>query len=170
MKFKSESIVAFAAIFVSTATLVVYMYQAHIMQKQQMTSVWPYLQWGFTNTPNGVYIQLENKGIGPAIVNSVSLKMNEQSFINFQKVFEALGDTVAHDYSYSSIGERVIAPGEIIQPFFIGDWRKGEELLKKIRQQSFEFTICYCSVYGDCWTTYGRKVVEGECSEQKSSR
>ena len=163
MKIKSESIVALAAIFVSIATLFVYLYQAHIMQKQQITSVWPYVQWGYTNSPDGVYIQVENKGIGPAIVKNVTVKMNGESFNSFKEVFEALGDTTSQDYIYSRIGGQVIAPGEKLQPFYIEDWKKGEEHLEKMQQRSFEYTICYCSVYGDCWTTYGRKVVEGEC-------
>jgi hypothetical protein len=163
MKFKSQSIVAFAAIFVSIATLIVYLYQAHIMQRQQVTSVWPYLQWGFTDTADGVYIHLENKGIGPAIVKKVTLKLDGDEFKSFGKLFEALGDTTFETYTYSTVSNKVLAPGEAIRPFFVKDWRKGEELLEGLRTHSFEYLICYCSVYGDCWSSSGLSVKVCDC-------
>src|SRR5690606_17168272 len=81
MKFKFPTIktqvaVAFAAIFVSTATLFVYIYQARIMQTQQQVAVWPYVEWLPSWGDHGLYLEVSNKGIGPALVKKVTIKLD----------------------------------------------------------------------------------------------
>src|SRR5688572_27106200 len=77
---KSEMIVAIAAIAVSIMTLFVYIYQARIMMDQQHTSVWPYVEWESTNinteTEQEYYIEVVNKGVGPALVKDTKLTLD----------------------------------------------------------------------------------------------
>jgi len=61
---------------------------------------------------------VQNKGIGPAIVKSVTIKMNGKPVQSFLEIFEALGDSAAQNYSYSTINGQVLSAGEKLQPFF----------------------------------------------------
>jgi hypothetical protein len=166
-KIKTESIVAFAAIFVSIATLLVYLYQARIMQKQQHTSVWPYVEWLYNNDRDQLYITVENKGIGPALVKSVKLELDGKVMGSNSEFFKTLLGNSNFNFVNSTVQGRVISPGEKVELFHIYDSSKARAvdslLLWNSSKHEFRLSICYCSVYGDCWTTDGSTNLESEC-------
>lgn len=165
-KIKTESIVAFAAIFVSIATLMVYLYQAHIMQKQQHTSVWPYVEWLFNNEKNQFYITVENKGIGPALIKSARLELNGKQMRGNSEFFKVLLGNSNFKFSNSTVEGRVLSPGEKVELFHIYDSAKAravDSLLRNSSEHEFSLFICYCSVYDDCWTTDGITILESKC-------
>jgi hypothetical protein len=162
--FSSELIVALAAIFVGVATLFVYIYQARIMQHQQYASVWPYIEWvTYSSDTEGFFIQVENKGVGPAIIKSVKMKLNGKQLNDNQELFKAMIGIDDFDYDQSTVEGRVIAAREIIKPFFIPDSVIANKFNAAWKKNKFSLEICYCSIYGECWTSYGVKVVESKC-------
>ncbi len=175
-RLKPEMIIALCATFVSIATLVVYIYQARvmirqaeIMQSQQHVSVWPYLETLITtmvtsDKPDEAYYEIENKGIGPAIVKQVIIKVDDVVMKGNKEVFEAMiGKTDTLSISTTAVKSRVIAPGEKIRAFHI----IGDDLVKRFaiafQKKKFEYIICYCSVYDECWTSNANIVTEGGC-------
>jgi hypothetical protein len=174
-RFKVELVIALSAIFVSLATLVVYIYQARIMikqaeimQSQQHISVWPHLEsttsvTSVNGVPNEGYFEIENKGIGPAIVKRVVMKVNGVVMKDNNELFRALAEADTSQISTTGILNRVIAPGEKIRAFHV----VGSELVTRfavsMQKKKFEYIICYCSVYNDCWISNGNVVEEGEC-------
>ncbi len=175
-RLKPEMIIALCATFVSIATLAVYIYQARvmisqaeIMRSQQHASVWPYLETLTTTAvssdkPDEAYFEVENKGIGPAIVKEVVIKVDGVVMKDNNELFESLiGKTDTLSISTNAVRNRVVASGEKIRAFHI----VGDELVKKFaiafQKQKFEYIICYCSVYDNCWTANGTKVIEGKC-------
>ncbi len=164
----TELIVAFAAIFVSTATLFVYIYQTRIMLSQQRASVWPYVEWTYAmRSDQGFSLTVANKGVGPAIVRSAKLTLAGEPIATAR---DLLGRYVALDSTAlvtTTIDDRVIAPGERLTLFHI-DVRDRDEYVDLHRKldplfQNLEFRICYCSIYGDCWTSTGLEVQAGGC-------
>ncbi len=171
---KTELIVAVCAIVVSLATLVVYIYQARIMihqaelmQSQQHMSVWPHLESLTTVTskngiPTEAYIEVENKGIGPALVKKVVVKLDGKIIPNRELLRTLMGaDTIR--VSTNPIETRVITPGEKIKAFYVTDPQLIIKLATIIKEKKFEYIICYCSVYNDCWVSKGTEVKEGDC-------
>lgn len=171
---RTELIIAISAIVISLATLCVYIYQARIMihqaelmQSQQHFSVWPHVESSTSvSSKNGVpveaFLEVENKGIGPAIVKKIEVRLNGKIIKNNQLVPTLLGtDTL--NVSTSAVENRVIAPGEKIRAFYLTDSQLILKLATIIQKQKFEYIICYCSVYDDCWTSNGTKVVAGKC-------
>ena len=77
-RFSSESIVATMASFVGICALLVSIMQTHYQRKYLLASAWPHLQTAIyrtekkDSTKNIVTIKLMNKGIGPAIIESVA--------------------------------------------------------------------------------------------------
>lgn len=165
-KLKTEYIVALSAIFVSIATLAVYMYQANIMQNQLHTSVWPYVQWSYSNVGKEFYLVVENKGIGPALIKSTRMTLDGNEMGSNSDLFKTLLGNSEFDFINSSVNGTVISPGEKVELFHIYDSASAKKLDSLIIQSSshkFKYTVCYCSVYGDCWTTNGWDVLESKC-------
>ncbi len=160
----SELIVAFAAITISIATLFVYVYQSRIMQRQVMLSAWPYIEflpsWG---PGEGYYLEIVNKGIGPAIVKQVNISLDGKRVEDLFEVFSILKDSSFGDFGYSTIEGRVIAPGEKIRAFTIEDYDIAVEIKDKLKEHHFKYEICYCSVYDECWKSTGIKVFKEHC-------
>jgi hypothetical protein len=175
-RIKPEMIIALCATFISIATLIVYIYQARvmirqaeIMQSQQHISVWPYLETLTTTVvsgdkPDEAFFEIENKGIGPAIVKQVTIKVDDVVMKDNNELFDAMiGKTDTLSVSTNAVKNRVIASGEKIRIFHI----TGDDLVKRFaiafQKKKFEYIVCYCSVYDDCWTSNGTKVTEGKC-------
>lgn len=162
---KAEMIVALSAIFISVMTLFVYMYQAHIMRQQQHASVWPYLEWAMeVSVNNEMHIAVINKGVGPAIIKSNSIKLDGASIANARELLYRLmeGNMDSLSASITDIDTTVIAPGEEVHLLEIAD-RSGKRKFDPELYYRIQYEICYCSVYGDCWTSIRKKVVESRC-------
>lgn len=170
MRIKSEMVVAFSAIFVSIATLFVYMYQARIMQDQLHTSVWPYVEWLYNNVDNEFVISVENKGIGPAIIKDVTLKLDSTEVGSNSALFRKLLGHADFSFVNSTVEGRVILPGEKVEMVHVFDSAAARAidslLLWNDSKHTFKLEICYCSVYEDCWKTNGTKAVVSDCSNE----
>jgi hypothetical protein len=165
-KIKPEYLVAISAIFVSLATLAVYMYQARIMQSQLHTSVWPYVQWKYNNGNSEFILYVENKGIGPALIKDTRLTIDGNEMKNNGHLFKTLMGSSNFSYANSAVEGVVISPGERIELFHIFDSayaKKFDSLIFQERIHKFKYTICYCSVYDDCWASNGLTVVQSVC-------
>jgi hypothetical protein len=164
---KSEMIVAVAAIVVSVMTLFVYIFQARIMMDQQHTSVWPYVEWSTTFTSEDTqefYLEVANKGVGPALVKQATLSLNGKEYQNYR---EMLGELLGEDERdrlwivYSSVDNRVLAPGEVVKIFHVKNWK--EARIPQVDYSGIAYSLCYCSIYDDCWITQGSTPEEGKC-------
>lgn len=162
--FKTELVVALSAIFVSTATMFVYIYQTRIMQTQQHVAVWPYIEFLPSYGPQGFYLEITNKGIGPAIVKKVTVKLDGKEFSDLPEIFNQLTDSTFNDYAYSTVMGRVIAANEVIRPFEIQNPEHAKAIREKMIQRKFEYEICYCSVFNECWVSRGISVEESDCN------
>jgi hypothetical protein len=156
-------LVGLGAIGISVATLFVYIYQARIMQSQQHASVWPYVEWYHSNV-GGIYVEVKNKGIGPAIIKSATLRVGGKVVENIDELFtEMIGDHEGMAFVTSYIGGRVMSPGESFRVFVVTDSAYLHKLDSAFNARQFEMEICYCSIYKDCWTSKGIQVVDGAC-------
>lgn len=142
----------------------VYIYQTRIMQKQQHVAVWPYVEFLPSFGPHGYYIEITNKGIGPALVKNVTIKLNGKEVSDLSEMFQILTDSSFTEYGYSTVRGRVIAPSEVIRAFEISDPQYAEAIRKKMAEQKFEYEICYCSVFNECWTSRGTVITESTCN------
>jgi hypothetical protein len=167
---KSEVIVATAAIVVSIMTLFVYIFQAQVMMEQQHTSVWPHVEWSTTyssDTDQEFYISVVNKGVGPAIVKDTKL-MLDGTLYEHKEYRDFMADLIGQGrrdslwIMYSVVDNRVLAPGEEVKIFHVKNWQSAR--IPEIDYGRYTFTICYCSIYDDCWSTDGAVSTEGSCN------
>ena len=63
-------------------------YTAYMQRQQVRAAVWPILEFDSGNGP--IHFTLANKGVGPAIIKHVILKMDDQSVKNWAEVLEKI--------------------------------------------------------------------------------
>lgn len=166
LRLRAEMLVALIAVLISFSTLAVYIYQSSLMKQQQKMSVWPYLSFGPSWGSDYLMINLTNKGIGPAIIKQSVFEVDGEALDGIQQIMSSLPDSLQTNYSYSSIhGGQVLMAGENLNILTVHDTRTIAYLLKLFKNEKIRLEICYASVYGDTWVSYGIRVEECVCGE-----
>jgi hypothetical protein len=152
---------AVIATFVGICALCVSGYTAHVQRQQVRAAVWPILEYQTSNGPD-IHFTLANKGVGPAIIRHVIVKVDGQPVKNWWKVLEIWLGPGEHHGSESDISGYVLAAGEsktIFTPFDPGTGKpfvfdKSNPRWEKMNKDREHVTveICYCSTLGECWT------------------
>src|SRR5438270_11032498 len=85
---------AVIATFVGFLALCVSGYTAYMQRQQVRGAVWPILQFDHRNGP--IQFTLANKGVGPAVIKKVVVKVDDQPVKNWVEVFEKI---LVHGYN-----------------------------------------------------------------------
>lgn len=164
---KPDLIIALMALVIGIGTMIVYVYQARIMSKQQHASVWPFLEVSITQGQLGTYISVENKGVGPAIVKSTKIEVDSLTYQENQIdeiILKMVGKPLAHHYT--TVANRVMKSGEVIRLFHIENLQEAALLDSAMAKHTVRLSICYCSIYDECWTVSGNKITPCESCEE----
>ena len=168
---------AVIATLVGFCALCVSGYTAYMQRQQVRGAVWPILQFNSSNAPD-IHFTLANKGVGPAIIRHVVVKVDDQPVRNWHEALNILLGPGEHHGSESDMNGSVLAAGEsmiVLAPFDSGgkpftsgrsdaEWDKMNKARERVRVE-----ICYCSALGECWTLHasggsGRSsAVAGSC-------
>ena len=150
---------AFVATFIALLAVSVAGYTAYMQRQQVRAAVWPILEFDSSNGPN-IYFSVANKGVGPAIIRHVIVKVDGKPAKNWNEVLDKLLGPGKHRFSESDITGHVFAPNETMTAFTPHDADGNAltdrsnplwvELNKDRARLSVE--ICYCSTLGECWT------------------
>ena len=152
------------ALAVSIFALAIGAWQTQLMQGQAHASVWPYLAIGYTynsNTDvNGFIWHVDNNGVGPAKVQTVTLSVDGKPMKHWGEVLKELGWTKPLNVSTSSLNGDVIPPSlnreTTIEAIRVNE-REAAALFKDAIGR-FKIDICYCSVYDDCWIAHWKQI------------
>ena len=161
----ADKIVSFSAILISLATMAIYLYQTHLIQKQQHASVMPYLRMEYAFYEDGFDFNLSNEGLGPAFINEVNTyykgkKYAQTDISNFYLSTYIKIDTSITSANLNSIDETLLMPtGNTINLI----WKHNDiELAQKLRKlflsKDLILEIKYSSIYGDKWVVKGVQV------------
>ncbi len=158
----ADKIVSFSAILISLATMSIYLYQTHLIIKQQHASVMPYLMVGPSSFNDGhVMINLQNNGLGPAFVEKLNVYYQGTKYegcdlaVFFMRHNKK--DTIQLGYSSIIVGQ-LIPANKNIEMLVISDNKKEADKLKKYfwnTDKPIELEIFYSSIYGDKWKMRG---------------
>lgn len=146
----SSLLAAFAAGFVGVCALGVSVYEAYLMRQQQQAAVMPILEaWSSYGSESGFSINVANKGLGPAFLRSVSVTLDGQPKHDWIGVYQEVLGERPPGFSMSAVSGNVAAPGERVSMIAFsagpeaGDiWRGSDRV---------GLTLCYCSVFDQCW-------------------
>ena len=98
------------ATFIALLAVCVAGYTAYMQRQQVRAAVWPILEFDSSNGP--IRFTLANKGVGPAIIKHVILKVDDQPVKNWAGVLEKILGSGYHPGEESDISGRVFAAGE----------------------------------------------------------
>ena len=154
-----QTLTGIGAMLVGIAALYVAWDQGRVMRDQQHGSVFPVLQVdGFVSTTPeeaSLGIRIANNGVGPALVESVTLYRNGVAVDSMEAYGEQLPD--GYDLSWAVLTGRALAPDQLVTPIRIR-WDRADitpvDLQAAARAwDEWELQVCYCSVFGRCWQT-----------------
>ena len=137
-------------------------YTAYMQRQQVRAAVWPILEFDSGNGP--IHFTLANKGVGPAIIKNVILKVDDQPVKNWAEVFEKILGPGYHRGEEADMSGRVFSAGESTNVFTPHDgannpipFDKSNPLWAKLNTDRSRVTveICYCSTLDECWTLRG---------------
>jgi hypothetical protein len=149
--------------FVGFLALCVSGYTAYMQRQQVRAAVWPILEFGYSNHPD-IHFTLANKGVGPAIIRHVVVKVDGQPVVDWVEALRKLVGPGEPRYSESDMSGRVLAAGESLTIFTPHDPENNPILYDRSNplyvqmskdRERIEVEICYCSTLGDCWTLRG---------------
>jgi hypothetical protein len=167
----ADKIVSFSAILISLATMGVYIYQTHLIQKQQNASVMPYLMIGFSKYNDYHFVvQVKNDGLGPAFVEEVNVyykgkKYENYDLPNFFRRISPMKDSVIINMT-SNINNSTLIPANATINTIERSQVKNQSSKENIKQADklssyfwtehpVELEIIYSTIYGERWKTRG---------------
>jgi hypothetical protein len=150
-----EMLVALSAVLLGLCALVVSVVQVRMMHEQQHASVWPRLDiMPSYNPADGLGIHVTNPGIGPAVIHYVKTSVDGAAAADWSSVFTTLvPDFSSDEMVWSTVRDRIIPPGGGVEALRIRNATESTSMLREIGR--LELEICYCSVYGRCWSVTG---------------
>lgn len=171
---KVEFLVAICALLTSAMAVFMAWDQGSVMRAQQHGAVYPVLQVdGYvdeTQSHTSIGINVENSGVGPALIESVEFFVNDERTERFDAYLDSLPR--GFDLSYSSISGRALAPGKSVNAISVR-WPKNafdRSTISRIQSDSdtWSLEICYCSVFNRCWKT--RRIGQSRAEPTKSCK
>jgi hypothetical protein len=156
----ADKIVSFSAILISLATMAIYLYQTHLIQKQQHASVMPYLRMGFSYDEDRFEMLVYNEGLGPAFIEEINVYESSKKYSNmdipsyFQSEY-LKKDTIYLTYSNVGVGMLFAAGKDITIISKLKDKKDTDKLKNIFFNEKLEMEIIYTSIYGDKWKVRG---------------
>lgn len=153
-----EMIVAISAVVIGACALLLAFFEVRIMRADQRASVLPVLELSrsFSRNDNPddpvarIMFSAENVGTGPAKVETFRVTVDGEPHDSWRSAIRALISKDI-DYGQSTIRGRTIPPGRLIQMFTLADPGLATEIYAQFDR--LDYAACFCSVYGECWTT-----------------
>ena len=164
----------FIATFIALLAVSVAGYTAYMQRQQVRAAVWPILEFDSSNGP--IRFTLANKGVGPAIIKHVILKVDNQPVKNWAEVLEKILGPGYHPGEESDMSGRVFGAGESMNVFTPHDeaqkpipFDKANPLWAKLDAGRGRVTveICYCSTLSECWTLRAGGMTPGTTTETR---
>jgi len=164
---------AIIATFVGVCALCVSAYTAHVQRQQVRAAVWPILEFDTSNAPD-IHFTLANKGVGPAIIRHVIVKVDGQPVRNWKEALERILGPGEHLLSESDMRGHVLAAGESMTVFTPRDaennllnFDKSNRLWVKMNKDRGRVAveICYSSTLGECWTLHATGLTPSTTTE-----
>lgn len=105
---------SYALMIIALSALVVSVWQVNQQQKHDRISVRPYLDWSQSMDDEGyIFIELKNKGFGPAFFEKGMLHVGDQSFKKWSDGLKIADSTIQIKRSIS-LGKFTLLPGEVL--------------------------------------------------------
>ena len=147
----ASDVVSAAATLIAIIALATAVYQAKLMRDQAKASVWPYLIQG--NSGNNGYARvIQNVGLGPALIRAFEVRVDGRPMHNWKEVADSMHVTLSWrgERSTTFRAGLVLPTNTLTELLELPD--SADVRAFRSRVDHLTTWVCYCSLYGDCWT------------------
>ena len=146
----TDRIMSASATIIAMVALGTGLYQAKLSRDQAKAAVWPYLISG-NSGENGFSRIVQNVGLGPAIIGSFEVHVDDAAMHSWKEVADSLHVPISFKGSRSTTFRRglVVPVSANIHLIELPD--SADIQLMRSHLGHLRTFICYCSLYGDCW-------------------
>lgn len=159
---RPQMLVALSALLLSLCGLFISFYEASLIRQAQRASTWPYVEVGYSLRNEKLNLWVRNTGVGPARIQAAAVmyqgKLQENWRDLMRRVYGEKADSLGFDYSL--INGSVLPPTpERHSIFSLTEGSRGADremmnlLIQAILEGAIDVTVCYSSVYDECWTS-----------------
>jgi hypothetical protein len=159
---RTDLLIAVSALLISSLTCVATIVQTRVIANQLSATVWPYLSYDSTFDRGSVDVELENDGLGPALIRSASLAVDGRPMATWEDAGKALGKLPGAKSGRSSFSS--LGPGSVIRSgashplvhltITTASATQNATAMVQLRrwlQERVVVTVCYCSTLENCW-------------------
>lgn len=146
------TLIGISALFVSG-------YTAYVQRQQVRAAVWPILEYGTSNEPK-IRFTIDNKGVGPAIIRNVIVRVDGEAVRNWYSALQKLLGPGEYKFTQSTISGHTFSAGESMDVMVPHDSDGGPLTMEKSgalwtalnkQRGRVAIEICYSSTLGNCW-------------------
>ena len=188
----TEIFVSLAALVTAVAAVVITLEQTKVMREEAelernnarisvLPSVWLSTHIGDVEGESYYKIVLTNKGLGPAVIERFDVLYQGQPVYNWDELARKMAAHVGSDKSFEGHYLRStrspVSPGLLLEaggiayPLQVDDGtdRDGINLLLRA-SRDMKISLCYCSLYSDCFQTelFKRPQEVGSCESSEN--
>ena len=148
----TNRIISGSATIIAIIALGTAIYQSKLMRDQAKASVWPYLLVG--NSGNDGYSRIvQNVGLGPALIRSFQVRVSGNPVHSWKEAADSMRVQLGWKGTRTTtFGQGLVVPtNTLIELLVLPD--STDVRLLRTRLSALQTTVCYCSLYGDCWST-----------------
>jgi hypothetical protein len=145
--------IAIGALLVSALAMLTSLLQTSIQRNQERAMVWPHVSAGPSYSARGFSFVAANKGLGPALVHRVRLRVDGQPVAGWPEVLDGIMGE-GHGYGWDQLQANDLA-GTILgadesRVLFAIQW---DERVRAAfgTGNRVAAEVCYCSFLGECW-------------------
>jgi hypothetical protein len=147
-----DRITAIAAVLIGLAAVAVSVYTVLLQREQIRAEVWPRLSFYYAGM-DGEF-RIANKGVGPAIIETVQVSVDGKPVRDWVEATSRLGLTDAEQL-YSTLSGTVLSPGEHLAYLLPSSPENFAQIRAEVGRMSL--AVCYCSALADCWLLDSRQ-------------
>ncbi|MGH8426682.1 MAG: hypothetical protein ACRES7_01700 [Gammaproteobacteria bacterium] len=150
----SDRILAVAGIIIAVCAVIVTFYQVHLMRTQAQTAVWPHIEQYSSTFPTQYQLVIYTAGLGPAVIRYLDVQFDGKTLHDWDSAAHELVDNPQWSDNMTNMGHADLPPGIVLlqgQKVTLLHL-SGAGFRKAVtRYPLLVTTLCYCSLYGDCW-------------------
>lgn len=165
-KLNTDRILAFTAILISLLTLIIFVYQTNLVRQQSRLAVRPRIEFSqITNTDDSlvnVSLIVENRGLGPAIIENAAIVFNDQQYpLDFEDFFKQINfqDSLVEQTQNTTLSQGAsILPGNHVTFYKVNfplthasHLQQNPLLMGPNGDTKFYVEVTYGSLYDEMW-------------------
>jgi len=154
-----ETFIAVAALIVSISAVAVGLYEASLQRHHDRAEVWPHLEIQVFTKQTGGEIDLQNTGIGPAIVKAATVTVDGKRVRTWKDVLRTLNGADPVPFGNFSAVQHGLRPGDRLSLIDLPLADMPRDFWHSIGRVGV--SVCYASVFDQYWIVESKRLGEG---------